>query len=75
MTHPLTHTYLLSLSTAPRLPVLAGLAVRFAYVVTQWEKRRRTRIDLNHLDDALLKDVGLTRYQARREVTKQFWQP
>lgn len=73
MTHTATQDHLLSLSAAPRLPAFAVLAVKVAYVVTQWETRRRTRLHLGHLDDALLKDVGMSHRQAHREARLPFW--
>jgi len=40
-----------------------------------WYQRRRSRILLSQLDDRLLKDVGLTYYEAKHEVNKPFWRP
>ncbi|TMV08739.1 DUF1127 domain-containing protein [Ruegeria sediminis] len=62
------------LTASPRLPLIASLAVRFAAVVTKWEQRRRTRVNLGRLDDRLLKDVGLTRMAAHQEMNRRFWQ-
>ncbi|MEX0329743.1 MAG: DUF1127 domain-containing protein [Ruegeria sp.] len=69
-----THTpALILLNDSPRLPLIAALAVQFAAMVTKWEQRRRSRVNLGKLDDRLLRDVGLTRYQARNEVNRYFW--
>ncbi len=74
MTRTMHNPALMLLTTSPRLPLIAALAVRFAAAVTQWERSRRSRINLGNLDDRLLKDVGLTRMQADREVKRYFWQ-
>jgi len=73
MTRAMHTSALLLLNDSPRLPLIAALAVRFAATVTQWERRRRSRVNLGKLDDRLLKDVGLTRHQADREAHRQFW--
>jgi uncharacterized protein YjiS (DUF1127 family) len=39
-----------------------------------WQ-RRRTRSYLTELDDRMLKDIGVTRVEARREASKPFWLP
>ena len=74
MTHLITHDALHRLNATQNLPLLAALAVRFANVVVSWETRRRTRLHLKDLDDHLLRDVGLTRDQARTESSRVFWQ-
>ena len=74
MTRAMHTPALLLLNDSPRLPLIAALAVRFAATVTMWERQRRSRINLSQLDDRLLKDVGLTRSQANREVKRYFWQ-
>ena len=73
MTRQMHNPALLLLNDSPRLPLIAALAVRFAAAVTQWERRRRSRINLGRLDDRLLRDVGLTPDQAQREVKRYFW--
>lgn len=74
MTRAMHNPALTLLNTSPRLPVIAALAVRFAAIVTKWEQRRRTRINLGQLDDRLLNDVGVTPMQAHRETRRLFWQ-
>ncbi|MGB7243382.1 MAG: DUF1127 domain-containing protein [Sulfitobacter sp.] len=55
------------------LPVLALIAVRFAVCVSKWTTTHRTRRALKQLDDAALRDVGLTREQALTEAHRVFW--
>ncbi len=40
---------------------------------TTWQKRAATRHQLRHLDDRILKDIGLSRADAEREGGKSFW--
>ena len=39
----------------------------------RWLDRRRQRLDLDALDDAALKDIGLSPEDVRRECVKPFW--
>ncbi|WP_170769722.1 DUF1127 domain-containing protein [Ruegeria lacuscaerulensis] len=73
MTRAMHTPALLLLNDSPRLPLIASLAVRFAATVTKWERQRRSRVNLSKLDDRLLRDVGLTRDQANREIERPFW--
>ena len=73
MTRAMHNLALLLLNDSSRLPLIAALAVRFAATVTQWERRRHSRIDLGRLDDRLLLDVGLTRLQSEKETNRYFW--
>ncbi|KIC42696.1 hypothetical protein RA27_04905 [Ruegeria sp. ANG-R] len=73
MTRAMHNSALMLLNTSPRLPLIAALAVRFAATVTQWEQRRRSRVNLGKLDDRLLRDVGLTQDRADAEVCRYFW--
>lgn len=50
----------------------AGLRAAAA-LVADWIVKRRTRGHLARLDDHALKDIGLTRDEARREAYKPFW--
>jgi len=42
-------------------------------VVAFWIQRARQRRALAQLDDRLLRDIGITRYEATRESEKPFW--
>lgn len=39
-----------------------------------WPDRCKQRRDLGDLDDALLRDIGISRREALRESAKHFWQ-
>ena len=41
--------------------------------ISTWRERARMRRQLLMLDDRLLRDIGLTRLQARGEAEKPFW--
>ena len=51
----------------------AVVALRVAVTLTKWSERRRTRGHLGHLDDHLLRDVGLDRLTAKKEANRKFW--
>ena len=55
------------------LSPLAIVALRVAVTLTKWSERRRTRLQLKHLDDHLLNDIGLDRLTAQREANRKFW--
>lgn len=74
MTRTMTAQTLSQLTSSPRLPLIAALAVRFAGLVTQWDQRHRTRNALKKLDDRMLNDIGVTYREARIEVARRFWQ-
>ncbi|EAQ23505.1 hypothetical protein ROS217_16825 [Roseovarius sp. 217] len=46
-----------------------GLSLRFADMLAVWHQRRVLR----YLDDAALRDIGLTREAALREAERAFW--
>lgn len=52
-----------------------GLAARLIAALSAAQTRRRDRNRLAHLDDHILRDIGLTPDQARAECTKPFWRP
>lgn len=57
------------------LPLTADLAVRAAVMVTKWRIRRQSRRALAQLEDHLLKDIGLSPREAKKESNLWFWQP
>jgi uncharacterized protein YjiS (DUF1127 family) len=52
--------------------VRRGAVAMFALAL-RWRERAVQRRDLAALTDDQLRDVGLTRHQARREAAKPFW--
>jgi uncharacterized protein YjiS (DUF1127 family) len=58
-----------SISPAPSRQWLADLFT----LVNVWRRRARGRQELAALSDRCLRDIGLTRYDALREVRKPFW--
>ncbi|TPM35584.1 DUF1127 domain-containing protein [Mesorhizobium sp. B2-3-4] len=52
-------------------PVVTWIRSR---LLTRWHDRYRQRCDLREIDDHLLRDIGLTRQDVRRECAKSFWQ-
>ena len=69
-------TTLLHRITAPALPAsrLLGRALSEAieYLLRCWERSRQRRT-LERLDDAMLRDLGLSRADVMREADKPFW--
>lgn len=43
--------------------------------LARWYDRYLQRIDLAEIDDHLLRDLGLTPEDVRRECAKSFWRP
>jgi uncharacterized protein YjiS (DUF1127 family) len=56
---------------------MLGAAARFIASVrdtlARWIWRSRYRDELEHLSDRQLRDMGLSRDEVAREVTKPFW--
>ncbi len=52
---------------------LAGLRDAVAARLRSWRERARARRELRELDDAILRDLGLPRAQARFDADKPFW--
>lgn len=51
-------------------PTRIGAILALAWI---WSERQRGRRDLHGLDERLLRDIGLTPGEARREATMPFW--
>jgi len=41
--------------------------------IAEWQRRSRSRHELENLSDATLRDIGITRCEAHREINKPFW--
>ena len=53
--------------------LLVADMARIAETLGKWQYRATWRIRLADLDDRLLKDIGITRAEADREIAKPFW--
>jgi uncharacterized protein YjiS (DUF1127 family) len=45
----------------------------FRALLKEWRRRARSRDELAALCDRCLRDIGATRYDAHREISKPFW--
>ena len=73
-----TATYLHTVHTRRGRRVWQRIHVLLAWgleVLRTWQHRCQGRHALRHLDDRLLKDIGLSRVAAAREAAKPFWRP
>ena len=41
--------------------------------IAEWQRRSRSRQELEGLSDAALRDIGITRCEVHREMHKPFW--
>lgn len=41
--------------------------------ISEWQRRARSRRELEALSDVTLRDIGITRCDAHREMNKPFW--
>jgi len=39
----------------------------------EWRQRKNGRLELARLDHRMLRDIGLTRFEAEYEINKPFW--
>lgn len=70
---PMTLTEIGAWQGFPPRSRLRRVLTRMAGHCGLWITRIRTRQALAELDDRLLRDVGLTRYDAAHETNKPFW--
>ncbi len=61
------------LSLRHALPSPAEVLLRLAELLTVWESRARERRYLGEMPDRMLRDLGISRSDARRESEKPFW--
>ena len=52
---------------------LRDQAVKFWAACVAFENRRQSRRALSEMDERMLADIGVTRYEARLEASKPFW--
>lgn len=41
--------------------------------IAEWQRRSRSRQELQGLSEATLRDIGITRCDVQREANKPFW--
>jgi uncharacterized protein YjiS (DUF1127 family) len=52
---------------------LSGFLSGVRAALREWRRRRNGRLELARLDDRMLRDIGLTRFDAEYEINKPFW--
>jgi uncharacterized protein YjiS (DUF1127 family) len=64
-----------TLCRAPSAPPTTSrhLLAQLGALLNEWRRRARSRRELATLCDRCLRDMGVTRYDADREVRKPFW--
>jgi len=71
---PITQAPMIPVSRLPALrSTLAALLGTLGATLRTWQIRVRQRRELRDLDDAVLRDVGISRAQARFSAEKPFW--
>jgi uncharacterized protein YjiS (DUF1127 family) len=63
----------MALSRRETAPVFGGTIVAVVDRMQTWLDRARQRRALAQLDDRLLRDIGITRYDVLYEAGKPFW--
>jgi len=65
-------------STTVRLSISSRVALgwkRFRDTMAAWRNRLHSRRELASLDEATLRDIGMSRGAVKDEVSKPFWMP
>ena len=71
---PITHARIIPVSRLPALrSTLVAMICALRAMLRTWQIRARQRRELRDLDDAVLRDVGISRAQARFSADKPFW--
>jgi uncharacterized protein YjiS (DUF1127 family) len=52
---------------------LSGFLRRVPAALREWRRRKNGRLELARLDERMLRDIGLTRFDAEYEINKPFW--
>lgn len=66
----------ISVRAPHRFELRRALAALFGILASRlrsWQLRARQRHELRELDDAMLRDVGMSRSQARFDADREFW--
>jgi uncharacterized protein YjiS (DUF1127 family) len=56
-----------------RVAALRAIVHRAGALLARWRRRARARQHLARLDEAALRDIGVTAAEAMRESNKPFW--
>jgi uncharacterized protein YjiS (DUF1127 family) len=52
---------------------LSGFLRGVGAALREWRQRRNGRFELARFDERMLRDIGLTRFDAEYEINKPFW--
>ena len=52
---------------------LSGFLSGVRDALREWRQRKNGRLELARLDERMLRDIGLTRFDAEYEINKPFW--
>ena len=52
---------------------LSGFLSGVRAALREWRRRKNARLELARLDERMLRDIGLTRFDAEYEINKPFW--